>query len=239
MNIRRYVLLVLTVLAFFVSILEALPQKNIFEYVNKTLKSPSGEMKYEPLDLGADQKFCRAFDNAKGGIDVDFTVNITTLSNRYTNIFQTDDLNKGLRLEISPEGKLNAFVASPDGAAPDKVIGVLSNGVIKPKTLTEIRVSVYSNTVGLSINGGPVAAQEANFSPTCTRVLVGGGYDSSRSAIGNVQATVNVQETKYKTTFGLPMQVRTIARIIFTLLLVAVLWEFRKKIFAVDNNEAQ
>ena len=239
MNMRRYVLLVLTVLAFFVSILEALPQIDISEYVNKTLKSPSGKMMYEPLDLGADPKFCRAFDDTKESVEIDFIVNVTTLSNRYTNIFQTDDLNKGLRLEISPEGKLNAFVASPDGAAPDKVIGVLSNGVIKPSTKTEIRVSVYSNTVGLSINGGPVAAQEANFLPTCNRVLIGGGYDSSRSAIGNVQATVNVQDSKYKTTFGLPMQVRTIARIIFTLLLVAVLWEFRKKIFVVDNEKKQ
>lgn len=237
MNMRRYVLLVLTVLAFFVSILEALPQIDISEYVNKTLKSPSGKMMYEPLDLGADQKFCRAFDDTKKSVDIDFVVNVTTLSNRYTNIFQTDDLNKGLRLEISPEGKLNAFVASPDGAAPDKVIGVLSNGVIKPNTQTKIRVSVYSNTVGLSIDGGPVVAQEANFLPSCNRVLIGGGYDSSRSAIGNVQATVNVQETKYKTTFGLPMQVRTIARIIFTLLLVAVLWEFRKKIFVADNEK--
>ena len=239
MNIRRYVLLVLTVLAFFVSILEAIPQKNIFEYKNETSKSSINEVMYKPQDLGADQKFCRAFDNAEERIDIDFTVNITTLSDRYTNIFQTDDLNKGLRLEISPEGKLNAFVSSPDGAAPDKVIGVLSNGVIEPNTQTEMRVSVYLNTVGLSINGGPVVAQEANFLPTCNRVLIGGGYDSSRSTLGNVQATVIIQDIKYKTTFGLPMQLRTIARIIFTLLLAAVLWEFRKKIFVVDNEKAQ
>ena len=237
MNIRRSVLLVFSILTFFLSILEAVPQENISEYVNKTLKSPNNEMIYEPLDLGADQKFCRAFDNTNGRIDIDFTVNVTTLSNRYTNIFQTDNLNKGLRLEISPEGILNAFVSSPEGAAPDKVIGVLSNGAIKTKTLTKVRFSIYLKTVELSIEGGPVVTQEANFSPSCNRVLIGGGYDNSRSTIGNVQATVNIRDLKYKTTFGFPMQVRTIARIIFTLLLVAVLWEFRKKIFAVDNEK--
>ena len=238
MKIRRYMLLVLTVLAFFLSILEALPQGGISKYVNKTLKSPINQMMFEPLDLGADHKFCRALDNTRERIDIDFTVNITTLSNRYTNIFQTDDLNKGLRLEINPEGKLNAFVSSPDGAAPDKVIGVLANGHIKTKTLTNVRVSIYSNTVELSIDDGPVVAQEANFSPLCNHVLIGGGYDNSRTTIGNVQTTVNVQDPKYKTTFGLPMQTRTIARVIFTLLLVAVLCEFRKNIFVQENEEA-
>jgi len=231
MAIRRYVLLVSTAFAFFVSILEALPQENISKYENKSLESPDQEVMYEALDLGNDQKFCKAFYNAKEQIDIDFIANITTLDNRFTNIFQTDDLNRGLRLEISPDGKLNAFVSSPDGAAPDMVIGVLSSGVIKAKTLTKIRISVYSNTVGLSINGGPVVVQEGNFLPTCKRVLIGGGFDNTRTAIGFVQATVNVYDTRYVTTFGLPMQVRNIARIIFTLLLVALIWEFRKKLF--------
>lgn len=229
MVIRRRVMLVLTMLAFFVSILEPVLQENVAQYRNSAPKVPIAGIANETFDLGPDQSFCRAFYNKNEKLDLEFLVNITPLNNRYTNIFQTDNLNRGLRLEIGPEGKLTASVYSPVGGGSEKVIRIQSNGAIKAKTSTKILLTVFSNKLALNIDDGPVAMQEGDFLPSCNHVLVGGGYDDTRTAIGDVQVTVRLQTSKIVTTFGLPMRARNIARMFFSIFLVTLLWEFRKR----------
>ena len=231
MKIRRLIVLVFTALTFFGSTLEALPRQNASEYKNSTPKTLIEGMPNEPLDLGFDQKFCRAFYEKNEKIDIYFTVRITMLRNRYTNIFQTDDLNMGLRLEIGPDGELNAFVRSPDGYGPEKVIGVLSYGFIKANSVTKIHISVHSNTLSVNIGDGPDKVQKGNFQPSCNRVLIGGGYDGTRTTIGDVRAIVGIQNSDQVTTFGLPIRVRDITRILFLLLLFALACDNRKNLF--------
>jgi hypothetical protein len=168
---------------------------------------------------------------------IDLTVLARSLDGRYTNIFQTDDLNMGFRLEINPDGKLSAVVQSPDGG-PEKFIGVMADGTIKANKLSKVSVSVQSKILGLNVDDGPSAFLEGNFSPTCKRVLIGGGYDSTRSTIGDVRASVRSEEFVYVTTFGLPMKVRDVSRLFFTFFLFAFVWEFRKKLFVVSEESA-
>lgn len=233
---RRSVLVVLILLAFFVSILEPIASTNVSETIYKSMKSPLEGIADESLDLGSDQKFCRAFYDSNVKMDIDFTVNATILSKRYSNIFQTDDLNMGFRIEISPDGKLNAFVQSPDGGGPEKVLSVLANETIKDKISTKINISMYLNTLAVKINDGPIASQEGNFRPTCNHVLIGGGYDNTRTTIGDVRAVVRIQDSKLITTFGLSMRTRGIARILFTIFIICLAWEYRKKLFVINDK---
>ena len=235
-TIRRVTLTILSVLAFFVSILEPLTPTSISENTYRSNKSSFEGIPDAPLDLGSQKQFCEAFSDSNVQMSIAFKVFIKTLSKRNTNIFQTDDLNRGFRIEISPEGKLNAFIQSPDGNGPEKVLSVLANAVIKAKTFERVNITVGANVVTVQINDGVVVAQEGNFQPTCNHVLIGGGYDSTRTTIGEVQAAVRIQTTKPVLTFGLPVKTRSIGRIAFTLLLVILAWEFRKKLF-VSNEK--
>jgi len=236
-TIRRVALIVLIMLAFFVSILEPLIPTSMSENVYKSKPSSFEGIPDEPLDLGSDQKFCRAFYDNHVKMEIEFNINVTTLSKRYTNIFQTDNLNMGFRIEISPDGKLIAFVQSPDGGGPEKVLSVLADEVIKAKTLTKINISVYTKTLTVQVDDGQVASREGYFRPTCNHVLIGGGYDGTRTTIGEVQAAVRIQTTKSVVTFGLPMKTRNVARIAFTFLLIALAWEYRKKLFVSNKEE--
>lgn len=232
---RRVALFVLTMLAFFVSILEVTtPITSTSENTYKSKKSSFEGILDEPLDLGTNQTFCEAFNNRNVKMDINFTVNATTLSNQWTNIFQTDDLNSGFRIEISSDGIVSVLVQSPDGGF-EKFLGVQANGVVKAKTLTKIQISVYSNTLSVKIDDGVDAYVQGDFRPTCNRVLIGGGYDSTRTTIGDVQAVVRIRTLKFVTTFGMPVKTREMARIIFTLLLVALACEYRKTLF--KSNE--
>jgi hypothetical protein len=236
MTNRRLVLIVLTYLAFFASILEPVQPTSELENTYRSIKSSFTGIPDAPLDIGSDQEFCRAFYQSNVKMDIDFTITVTKLSKRYTNIFQTDDLNSGFRIEIGQDGELTAFVQSPDGGGPEKVLSVLAYGVVKQKTLTRVHVSVYMNTLTVKIDDGAVASQQGNFQPSCNHVLFGGGYDNSRTTIGEVTAVVRIQTSgKTVTTFGFPMQTRGIARILFTLLLVGLIWEYRREIFALNN----
>ena len=222
-------------LAFFVSILEVTtPITSTSENTYKSKKSSFEGILDEPLDLGTNQTFCEAFNNRNVKMDINFTVNATTLSNQWTNIFQTDDLNSGFRIEISSDGIVSVLVQSPDGGF-EKFLGVQANGVVKAKTLTKIQISVYSNTLSVKIDDGVNAYVQGDFRPTCNRVLIGGGYDSTRTTIGDVQAVVRIRTLKFVITFGMPVKTREMARIIFTLLLVALACEYRKTLF--KSNE--
>ncbi len=236
---RRVVLFVLTVLAFFVSILELTTSPtSVLENTYKFKNSSSNRIPDEPLNLGTRQNFCEAFYNRNVKMDIDFTVNVTTLSNRWTNIFQTDDLNSGFRIEISSDGLLAALVRSPDGEFED-FIGVQANGLVKAKTLTKINFSVSSKILSVKIDDGADADLYGDFRPTCNNVLIGGGYDSTRTTIGDVQAVVRIQALKLVTTFGFPVKAREIARIIFTLLMVGLACEYRKTLFKLSDTGIQ
>ena len=236
-TIRRGTLIALSVLAFFVSILEPIAPISISENTYRSNKSSFEGIPDAPLDLGSKQQFCEAFYLNNVQMSIAFKLFVKTLSKRNTNIFQTDDLNKGFRIEISPEGKLNAFIQSPDGYGPEKVLSVLANDVVKANTFEKVNITVRSKVVTVQINDGVVVAQEGNFQPTCNHVLIGGGYDSTRTTIGEVQAVVRIQIAKPVLTFGLPMKARGIARIAFTLLLLVLAWEFRKKLFSSNDED--
>ena len=228
---RRVALLVLTAFAFFVSILEPIERiASVSENTYKSKKSSLEGIADEPLDLGPNQNFCEAFYNRNVKMNIDFTVDVTTLSNRWTNIFQTDDLNSGLRIEIGPDGVVGAVVQSPDGGSVE-FLGVQAKGVVKTQTLTKIAISVYPNNLTVKIDDGEDTYLEGNFQPSCNRVLIGGGFDSTRTTIGDVQATVRIETEELVTTFGMPMKTRTIARVVFTLLMVALAYEYRKELF--------
>lgn len=235
---RRVSLFVLTILAFFVSILELnTSTTSILENTYKSKNSSVDRIPDEPLDLGTNQNFCEAFYNRNVKMNIDFTVNATTLSNRWTNIFQTDDFNSGFRIEISSDGIVGAIVRSPDGEFED-YLGVQANGLVKAKTLTKINISVSSNILTVKIDDGVEAYLQGDFRPACNNVLIGGGFDSTRTTIGDVQAVVRIQALKLVTTFGMPVKAREITRIIFTLLMVGLACEYRKKLFKYSDTRS-
>lgn len=229
-TVRRVVLIVLTMVAFFGSILEPLEPRFVLEDTYTFKKSSLQGIPNEPLDLGLEQQFCEAFQNLNTKMDIEFSVNIRTLSNRFTNIFQTDDYNSGFRIEINSDGILAALVHSPN-VGTDQLVGAAANGVVKAKTLTKVYISVYSNTLSSKIDDGEYVSVMGDFRPTCNRVLIGGGFDSTRTTLGEVQAVFQIQKLKTVLTFGLAERVRDVSRIIFTFLLVCVVWDYRKSLY--------
>lgn len=220
----------LTTVAFFGSILEPLPPTFVLEDTYTFKKSSLQGIPDEPLDLGYEQQFCEAFQNLNTKMDIEFSVNIRTLSNRFTNIFQTDDYNSGFRIEINSDGILAALVHSPN-VGSEQLLGAAANGVVKAKTLTKVYISVYPNTLSVKIDNGEYVSVMGDFRPTCNRVLIGGGFDRTRTTFGEVQAVIQIQKLKSVLPFGLPERAKDISRITFTLLLICVVWDYRKSLY--------
>ena len=232
-QLKKIVITVLTVLAFFVSILDR--DRDVKENIYKPSTYLFKEIDGKPLDLGSDQKFCKAFVDPNVKMDIHFTVTAKGLAERYTNIFQTDDLNKGLRIEINPTGILAVHVQKSFELG--NYGSVVANEIIKAKTLTRINISVYLNTLTVQINDGLIASNNvADLRPTCDRVLIGGGYDSTRTTLGKVRAKVRIYTLESVTTFGLPMRTRGIARILFIVFTVGFAWQYRKKLFVFNDD---
>ncbi len=136
-------------------------------------------------------QICRAMEQ---GDEINFKIS-GTLSElyNYQNLFQTSDLNAGIRFEINGLGEGGLLIGS---SASDGYSGLLIPGkfvvgrfdvLIRIKDGSKVFVSFLNKEIEKVFEG---------LKPTCDNFVVGYGYDSGRVIKGNVQLSATASYSK-------------------------------------------
>jgi hypothetical protein len=182
-----------------------------------------------PLELGKIPALCEAFQRKNIEVRLIFKVKASSIEGRYTNIFQSDDLNSGFRIEIDQEGDPGLVINTSETSNSEFTV-LMPRGVVLENQETEIEVMIfYGSKIQMTIGKEEPKVVEGIFRPSCNRVQIGGGYDSTRSTIGIVQARIFIAATRVTANFGIPLSARKASRSLFTILLVALYLSNRKK----------
>lgn len=108
----------------------------------------------------------------------------------YQDLFQTDELNFGMRVEISKIGELSLQSMGADGSHVGVVLGTVSSG--RP-----FKVAIQANStsdVRGRLDSGSWRSMPFNVLPSCRRFAVGTGFDVDRSVVGSVSLSIQISE---------------------------------------------
>jgi len=137
------------------------------------------------------EQLCQALDK---GDEIIFRIS-GTLSKlyNYQNLFQTSNLNAGIRFEINGLGEGGLLIASsaPDGysllSVPEKFAVGQFDIVIRINDGSRVLVSFLNKETQKVFEG---------LKPACDNFVVGYGYDSDRVVAGDVRFTATASYTK-------------------------------------------
>jgi len=143
------------------------------------------------IKVADSDQICRAMEQ---GDEINFKIS-GTLSElyNYQNLFQTSDLNAGIRFEINGLGEGGLLVGS---SASDGYSGLLIPGkfvvgrfdvLIRIKDGSKVLVSFLNNETEKVFEG---------LKPTCDNFVVGYGYEPGRVIKGNVQLSATASYSK-------------------------------------------
>ena len=143
------------------------------------------------IKVADSDQICRAMEQ---GDEINFKIS-GTLSElyNYQNLFQTSDLNAGIRFEINGLGEGGLLVGS---SASDGYSGLLIPGkfvvgrfdvLIRIKDGSKVFVSFLNNETEKVFEG---------LKPTCDNFVVGYGYEPGRVIKGNVQLSATASYSK-------------------------------------------
>ena len=138
--------------------------------------------RYEGVKINAVEPLCSALINGNE-INIHISGNITELYS-YQNLFQTSDLNAGIRLEINDAGEAGLLIGSNgvDGFSLVLVPGKFEVG----KFDVSIRIR-DGKKVMIAFQNKKTEKVISGLKPKCDNVVIGYGYDSSRVIKGEVQ----------------------------------------------------
>ena len=136
-----------------------------------------------PVESGAHPKICEAITNG-GELVIRVTGRLEGLRN-YQNLFQTADLNAGIRIEVDETGA-TAFAV---GDRSDLTfLAVPAAGTISPcRFRALIRVSDGRN-VYFQLGRSVATGYSETLQPSCSNLVVGYGFDASRLSSGRFRA---------------------------------------------------
>jgi hypothetical protein len=110
----------------------------------------------------------------------------------YQNVFQTSNINEGVRLEIDKEGRTALIIGLGDGIDHT---GIRFKNTVETGVRYQFRFEIReSKSVFYSFLSEEGVRDFDAIQPLCGRVLVGGGYDQSRSLRGRAQLEFNVEK---------------------------------------------
>lgn len=153
-----------------------------------------------PVSLGARPQLCAYLHQPHGVLHISGRATATTLAN-YPNFFQTAGPDEGVRLESAPNGTVGA-------AFPLRSGNMAGLSIALP---VETHQS-FSFSVDIGA-GGAATLQIGNVTLTktfdetairCTHILVGAGFDASRSLTGSVREITFEAGTRTPTVPGAP-----------------------------------
>jgi hypothetical protein len=100
----------------------------------------------------------------------------------WQNLFQTADLNNGMRLEIDKSGSITLIVANDASGGFQAISG---GRTITPGREHQVRIILTANKViQLQVDGKKSGTLRLTYLDLCTRVRVGIGYSDKRAFLG-------------------------------------------------------
>lgn len=159
-----------------------------------TLESP--QISSQNKVVGNDQmrKICESWLQYTGELIIQGEVQFQR-NDKWQNVFQTADLNYGIRMEISPQSTVSVVVAE----SVSQSYGGYEIGEIEPSQnffeSFKFAIRLTRNHMRTELNG-----KYRNFALAeniqCSNVVIGGGYDETRTLNGNTQIFISA---KYST----------------------------------------
>ena len=178
---------------------------------------PTTTLNFEATDLvvegGPKPEICSWLNQKNGSVLIYLEVKPNTFSN-WQNIFQTSDVNNGVRLEVNSLGIFGVLVRDTS-EKQNSFVGVSSSNRLIKHQINKIEV-LFSETgeIILRLNGMIEGILAADTNPRCDNFRLGIGFDDSRKFDGTVSILITSRGTPRASLFGLPIFLRTILQFI-------------------------
>ena len=164
---------------------------NLLPTKQESVKMIERQVRNEGVKVLNGQALCQAVNDG-GEIVFKISGNLTELYN-YQNLFQTSDLNAGIRFEIDGLGQGGLLIGSSaaDGysglSIPEKFVAGTFDISIRIKDGSTVLVSFLNQSTEKVFTG---------LKPVCDNFIVGYGYDSSRVIKGEIQFIATASYSK-------------------------------------------
>lgn len=171
--------------------LNALPSR--FEVAEKY----SNEIDGRPRDQGGVPRICDVLSQKHGEVRISILVTPNSLRN-FQNIFQTSDLNAGIRLEIDENGSAGVIVA---GEKLENLLIVSSPSRLSVGKRSSISILIaHDSGVTMSIDDIK-STLLGTVNPKCNRLRTGVGFDDTRGfdGMGSIKLEAGINHKQYST----------------------------------------
>lgn len=164
---------------------------NLFPTMQEPVKTIEKQTRNSGSKVLNGEAICQAMNNGDE-INIKISGNLTELYN-YQNLFQTSDMNTGIRFEIDGSGQSGLLIGSyaVDGFSglliPEKFVVGPFDIAIRIKDGSKVLVSF------MNINTEKVLTE---LKPKCDNFIVGYGYDPTRVIKGEVQFVATASYSK-------------------------------------------
>jgi hypothetical protein len=184
-------------------------------------------------ELGKVEKICETLHSPNGALKISLSIVPDELRN-YQNVFQTSNLNNGLRLEIDEGGTTALILGEPNSSA------IVANGLqtrLVPLRETKIEIEVsqkYGSSINIPEENLPVIRTSyGKLLPACDNVRVGIGFDDTRKFSGTVE--IRFQYGTWRQIFPLPSWAKNFGLIIVIIAMMS--WAVGDTYRPEDANE--
>ena len=199
-----------------------------------TFSRPTTILDFEASDRvvegGPKPEICSLLNQKKSSIFMYLEVEPNSFRD-WQNIFQTSNVNSGVRLEVDRFGKFGVLVRDTR-EEQESFVGVSSSLPLIKHQINRIEVLfLETGEIFLRLNGKDVGTLAAATAPRCDNFRLGVGFDDSRKFDGTVSMLITNQERPHLTLFGLPILLRTIFQFfsVFGLLFLLLAYSAFKK----------
>jgi hypothetical protein len=153
-----------------------------------------------PVSLGPRPRLCAYLHRSDGVLRITGDATADTLAN-FPNFFQTAGPDEGVRMESAPNGTVGAAFHRRSGALAGLSIAL----PVEAHQAFTFTVDIGAGgTVTLQIENVTLTKAFTDLVVTCSQVLVGGGFDASRSLVGTVHRITFEAGTRIPTVPGAP-----------------------------------
>ncbi len=148
-----------------------------------------------PLDLGEEPRICSTLSRKYGEVRISIFVIPNSLRN-FQNIFQTSDLNAGIRLEIDENGSTGVIVA---GETANDLLMVGSASRLSVGKMSSISILIAHNS-GITMSIDDIKSTLLGIAnPKCDQLRIGVGFDDNRGfdGMGSIVFEVGINQKRY------------------------------------------
>jgi hypothetical protein len=152
--------------------------------------SLTGTTNFSIVPLGSHPEICQVLKDKWGSIEGEIEGTIQNLKG-YQNLFQTDEGNLGIRIEVTQSGKVALVVSSPLKTEVGKLAFSEAFGTIEAGEKFHLYFQIsFNGVLTIKLDDQRAHAVYSNINPTCRNVQLGVGFDVSRKTLGTTKTTI-------------------------------------------------